>query len=308
MESWAVILLFIFTTFCVVRILQYFGVFEKSKGVDELAKDIKKRKKEQDNVAFEKWVLGVFEGTCKMFRSVALSDSRYERYKFYIERLDIRSEVLNRPYSPEELRGRDLCIALIGIALIPVAFVFPLVLVVTGLCLFNYVMGESMLKQRVADEDKVIDDHFIDLYLMLHPKLKKGSKARLASTVDTYVKSLDVTEDVEVAKVMRKFGMFFLNNLSLYEDHVAVPKLKDRYRSAVIVNFCNVATQSLQGVDNEDILVSTRMELIRKKKQRAVKIAERRAEMAQRSVILIFVNLGIFVVLSWVSKLPTFFF
>ena len=38
MESWAVILLFIFTTFCVVRILQYFGVFEKSKGVDELAK------------------------------------------------------------------------------------------------------------------------------------------------------------------------------------------------------------------------------------------------------------------------------
>lgn len=308
MESWAVILLVIFTTFCVVRILQVYGVFERSKGVDELSKDIKERKKNQENIEFEKWVLGMFENVCGVFKAIVLPESKYSVYKFYIDRLDIRSEVLDRPYTPEELKGKDLCIFLLGLVFIPLAFVFPIVLVVTGLCTFKYVMGESLLKQKVADEDKVIDDHFIDLYLMLHPKLKKGSKARLAPTVDTYVKALDITEDVEVAKVMRKFGMFFLNNLSLYEDHVAVPKLRERYRSATIVNFCNVATQSLQGIDNEDILVSTRMELIRKKKIRATELAQKRADKAKRSIVLIFVNLGIFIVLSWVSKLPTFFF
>lgn len=308
MESWAIILLVIFTTFCVVRILQIYGVFERSKGVDELAKDIKDRKRNQENIEFEKWILGMFESICRVFKPLVLPESKYNSYKFYIDRLDIRSEVLDRPYTPEELKGKDLCIFLLGIVFIPLALVFPIVMVVTGLCTFKYVMGETLLKQKVADEDKVIDDHFIDLYLMLHPKLKKGSKARLAPTVDTYVKALDVTEDVEVAKVMRKFGMFFLNNLSLYEDHIAVPKLRERYRSATIVNFCNVATQALQGVDNEDILISTRMELIRKKKIRATELAQKRADKAKRSIILIFVNLGIFIVLSWISKLPTFFF
>lgn len=308
MQSGLSILLVILTTFCVVRILQYFGVFERTKGVDELNKDIKKRQKAQGDIAFERKMLQLFEGVCRAFGTLALSDDKRANYKFYIDRLDIRSDALDRPMTPEELKGRDLCLMLASLVFIPLAFVFPIVLVVTGLGVFNYVMGENFLKQRVEDEDKIIEDHFIDLYLMLHPKLKKGSKARLAPTVDTYVKSLDLTEDVEVATVMKRFGMFLLNNLSLYEDHVAVPMLKDRYRSATIVNFCNVATQALQGVDNEDILLSTRMELIRKKKVRATELAEKRAEMAQRAVILIFVNLGIFVVLSWISKLPTFFF
>lgn len=308
MSGGAVILIVILTVFCVVRILQYFGVFERTKGIDDLSKDIKKRQKAQADMNFERKMLGMFESVCKAFGQVALSDEKKISYRFYIDRLDLRSEVLDRPYTPEELRGKDLCIMLIGLAIVPFALIKPIVLVGTALCVAKYLMGESLYKSQIEDEDKIIDDHFIDLYLMLHPKLKKGSKARLAPTVDTYVKTLDVMEDAEVSKVMRKFAMFFLNNLSLYEDHVAVPKLKERYRSATIVNFCNVATQSLQGVDNEDILLSTRMELIRKKKIRVTKVAERRAALAQKSIMLIYLNLGIFIVLSWVSKLPNFFF
>ena len=308
MSGGAIILIVILTVFCVVRILQYFGVFERTKGINDLSKDIKKRQKAQADMNFEKKMLGMFEGVCKAFGQVVLSEEKKVAYRFYIDRLDLRSEVLDRPYTPEELRGKDLCIMLIGLAIVPFAFIKPIVLVGTALCVAKYLMGESLYKSQIEDEDKIIDDHFIDLYLMLHPKLKKGSKARLAPTVDTYVKTLDVMEDAEVSKVMRKFAMFFLNNLSLYEDHVAVPKLKERYRSATIVNFCNVATQSLQGVDNEDILLSTRMELIRKKKIRVTKVAERRASLAQKSIMLIYLNLGIFIVLSWVSKLPNFFF
>ena len=306
MDGLSVILLVIFTTFCVVRIWQYFGVFEKTKGVDELAKEIKKREKEKKGLAFERRMLELFEGVCKMFGSVVLPERKKVSYKYYIDRLAIRSEVLDRPYTVEELVGKNLCIMLLGIALIPLAFVFPIVFVGTGICVFNYVMAETFMKQSVADEDRIIEDNFIELYLMLHPKLRKGSKARLATTVDTYVKSLDI-EDVEVARVMKKFGLFFLNNLSLYEDHVAVPMLKERYRSALIVNFCNVATQALQGIENEDILISTRMELLRKKKLKATEVAEKRANAAKRALLLVYLNLGIFIVLSWVSKLPQIF-
>lgn len=307
MNGGVTILLVLLTLFCVIRILQYYGVFERTKGVDELSKDIKKRKKSQADMDFERKMLSIFEGVCKAFGSIALSEDMRVRYRFYIDRLDLRSEVLGRPYTPEELRGKDLCILLIGLALVPVALIKPIVFIGTAICVIKYIGSESFFKGQIADEDEIIDDHFIDLYLMLHPKLKKGSKARLAPTVDTYIKTLDVMEDQQVAKVMRKFGMFFLNNLSLYEDHVAVPKLKERYRSATIVNFCNVATQSLQGVDNEDILLSTRMELIRKKKLRVTALADKRAALAQRAIFLIYLNLGILIVLSWVSKLPKIF-
>jgi hypothetical protein len=46
-----------------------------------------------------------------------------------------------------------------------------------------------------------------------------------------------------------------------------VPKLREKYHSPVIVNFCNVATQSLQGIDNLDSLLTLKMELTRRKAQ-----------------------------------------
>lgn len=304
MEGWVKILIVILTLFVAVRVLQQYGVFEKTKGVDELAKDIKKRKSTQNEIKFEKKLLGVFEGVCNAFGQLALSPQRRENYKFYIDRLELKSEVLDRPYTPEELRGKELCQLLIGLACIPLGLVKPIVLVATVVFVIKFCMENSLHEAKINDEDAIIEDHFIDLYLMLHPKLKRGSKARLASTVDTYINTLSITEDVEVARVMGKFATFFLNNLYLYEDQVAVPKLKERYRSAVIVNFCNVATQALQGIENSDILTSTRMELIRKKKNRYIRITEKRGEWANRVILVIYVNLFVFVVLSWVSKLP----
>lgn len=304
MSGWVTILIIILTVFAVIRVLQQFGVFEKTKGVNSLAKDINKRKSTANEIKLEKKLLGVFEGVCNAFGQLALSPQRRENYKFYIDRLELRSNVLDRPYTPEELRGKEVCQLLIGLAFIPLGLVKPIVLAVTAVFTIKFFMENSLHEAKIHDEDVIIEDHFIDLYLMLHPKLKRGSKARLASTVDTYIKTLDITEDVEVARVMKKFATFFLNNLFLYEDQVAVPKLKERYRSAVIVNFCNVATQSLQGVDNGDILTSTRMELIRKKKNRFIKITEKRGEWANRVILVIYINLFVFIIISWVSKLP----
>ena len=78
-------------------------------------------------------------------------------------------------------------------------------------------------------------------------------------------KTLETSVDTDVSRVMLKFSKYFLNLLSLYEDHVAVPMLRDSYHSATVINFCNIAGQALNGVDNFDNLLTFRMQLVERK-------------------------------------------
>ena len=103
---------------------------------------------------------------------------------------------------------------------------------------------------------------------------------------------------------MLKLAKYLLNLLSLYEDHVAVPKLKEIYHSATIINFCNVASQSLNGVENYDNLLTFKMQLVERKtelmRQRSAKLVRN----GERSIYLIYLILFIFIIVGWYSKLP----
>ena len=171
-----------------------------------------------------------------------------------------------------------------------------------------YFSSNARLKQKIQDEDEVINMYFIDLYLLMYSKLKQGSKARLQKVVESYIDTLKVSSNVEVQFVMTKFARFFLNNLTMYEDHVAVPKLRERYRSATIVNFCNIAAQALQGIDNGDNLLTLKQELVRRKTDMMKAKAEKLRIQGERSLVLIYVILFIFIGVGWYSKLPTDFF
>ena len=91
----------------------------------------------------------------------------------------------------------------------------------------------------------------------------------------------------------------------MYEDHIAVPKLRDSYKSATIINFCNVATQSLNGVDNFDNLLTFKMQLTDRKTNLMRKRQQKILAAGNRSIYAIWVILFIFIVVGWKSKLPT---
>ena len=104
---------------------------------------------------------------------------------------------------------------------------------------------------------------------------------------------------------MKKFAEYLLNQLSMYPDDMAVPRLKDYYKSATIINFCNVATQALQGIDNRDTLLTYKMEVIKTSNDNMERNADRLCEKGQRNVYLLYVILIFIVLLSWASKVPT---
>lgn len=164
---------------------------------------------------------------------------------------------------------------------------------------------QTVYKSKIADEDAIIDNYFIDLYLLLYSKLRQGSRARLQGTVENYINTLESSKATEESRIMLRFAKYFLNLLSLYEDHVAVPHLRDNYHSATIINFCNIATQSLNGVDNFDNLITFKMQLT---ERRAVLMRERQKKIlakGERSILAIWIILVIFIAVGWYSKLPT---
>ena len=240
-----------------------------------------------------------------MFRGILMNELQYEKHNYWIQRLEIRSDKLDRLYTPEELRGKYAAPLLFTAMLIPLALINILFLVPLAIFIVKFILYPVTYNARIRDEDEIIDNYFIDLYLLLYSKLRQGSRARLQGTVENYIDTLQDTNTVEVKNVMLKLARYLLNLLSLYEDHVAVPKLKEIYHSATIINFCNVATQSLNGVENFDNLLTFKMQLVERKtelmRERSAAIV-RKGEM---SIYAIYIILFIFIIIGWYSKLPT---
>lgn len=292
------------TIFIVYNVLSIYGVFEfvarPRKTVEEITLKRKSTKKKKQ----ETFVLSLCSNTVILFRGILMSDMCYENHEYYIQRLDLRTKYLGRLYTPEEVRGMKALPLLISLLFVPLILFYPIVLAVPGFFLIRFLTYQTMLKSRIADEDTIIENNFINLYLLLYSKLRQGSRARLQGTVENYISTLESTKNTSESKVMLQFSKFFLNLLALYEDHVAVPHLRDNYRSATIVNFCNIATQALNGVENFDNLLTFKMQLT---ERRTNLMRERRKVIlrrGQRSIMAIWVILFIFVAVGWYSKLP----
>lgn len=292
------------TAFIVYSILMLYGVFEFVERPKKTAEEIQSKRKYNKKRRYESAVLNVFSNTVVLFRGILMSDLCYENHLYYIQRLDMRTKTLGRLLTPEEVRGSRAFPLLLSFIVIPLAVFRPIVMVVPFAFFLNFCSYQTVFKMRIADEDEVIENYFIDLYLLLYSKLRQGSRARLQGTVENYIATLESSRNTVESQVMLKFSKYFLNLLALYEDHVAVPHLRDNYHSATVINFCNVATQALNGVDNFDNLLTFKMQLTERKTRlmrERQKVILRKGE---RSIYAIWIILFIFVVVGWYSKLP----
>ena len=123
--------------------------------------------------------------------------------------------------------------------------------------------------------------------------------------MENYIDSIQQASSTDETRVMLKLAKYLLNLLSLYEDHVAVPKLKEIYHSATIINFCNVASQSLNGIDNYDNLLTFKMQLVERKTELMRQRSAQLVRSGERSIYCIYIILFIFIIVGWYSKLPT---
>lgn len=299
-----VIALILATLIGVYLILKHHGVFEYTKGVKEHSKRVDRREVAKKKFDREEKKLKLYRNVFSIFGSIVTTGSVIEDTEFIISRLDIRTKQSNRPYTVAELRGKYLFILVLGIVSVPLTLVFKPFILGVILGIGTYSIYPIYYRLKIKEEDDIIDIYFLDLFLLLYPKLRMGSKGRLKTVVMTYGNSLKGAYNKDMEKVMSSLAEYLLNCLSLTDDHLAIPKLKERYRSATIINFCNIASQALQGVDNVDTLLSFKISLESKRNEQTKKNSDILYNKGNRSIYLIFIILFIFIVLSWVSKIP----
>ena len=298
------VILGVCTLFIAYMILKYFGVMEVfGVNIDRSSEVIKKEKSDNKKREREKTRLEIYTQVTNMFRGILLPPAKEADYKYYLGRLKYKSNVLNRSITPEEFVGKKFLILCLGVIILPLGVFFKLAYVFGAVLILYFFLKPVFMQRKIRDEDEIIDLYFIDLYLLLYSKLRQGSKARLSSVVESYVDTLHTSNNAEMKRVMLGLAEFLLNNLSMYPDHEAVPLLRERYKSATIVNFCNVASQALQGIDNADTLLTFKMALVEKKAQAMRKTAQKLRIKGERSIYLIYVLLFIFIGMSWASKI-----
>ena len=302
--TWMYIVIGLLTLWAVILILRAYGVFEYSHEGAKVVRDIQSTRKTKKKRAREKKKLALYSSVCEIFRGVFMSELTYTNHLYWIQRLEKRSEILNRFYTPEEYRGKYALQLIIGLFFVPVGFFFWPAWILTGITVVRFVAYPIGMRQRIEDEDIIIDNNFLNLYLLMYSRLRMGSRARLQTVVESYIETMETEQNPEVRKVMLKFSRYLLNNLSQFEDHVAIPKLRERYKGATIINFCNVAGQALQGVDNADNLLTFKMQLVERKTDEMRKRSEKIYKSGLRSIYLIWVILFFFIAVGWWSKLP----
>lgn len=300
-----IVIIVLLTVFIVTFLLRHFGVFEISANTQRAVGSIKDDRKDRKRRRLVGGVLGFGSAVTLTFKGIFFTEYVKDKHEYYIQRLELRTKTLGRLLTPLELRGMFVTPFLLSLLFIPLAFFIPGVLTIPVIGLIIFVAYPIVLQQKIADEDVTIDNYFIDLYLLLYSKLKQGSRARLQGTLENYIDTLEKQPQNNVTSVMLKFAKYFLNLLALYEDHIAVPKLREIYKSATIINFCNVAAQALQGIDNADNLLTFKMQLTERKTNLMRKRQEKILRQGNRSVFAIWIILFIFIIVGWYSKIPT---
>ena len=296
------------TVFAVWGILRLYGVLDFKFQISKIKTRREKREQYTRSVSREQQILKTYTFFGTLLKGIFLNEYRRQDLLYYIRRLELRSEPLNRLLTPEEVVGKHVMILFITMIPAPFGFANPIFLIPLAYGVFQMYSYRFKYISDISEEDKYIEIYFNDLYLLLYSKLRQGSKARLQDTVQGYVETLNHSSSSVETDAMLKLGKTLLNLLTLYDDQVAIVKLRDYYRCATIVNFSNIAAQALSGVDSQDNLLTLRQSLSRKQAENMQKKADKLVKIGEYSIYAIYVVLFEFVLVGLISKLPTGFF
>lgn len=237
----------------------------------------------------------------------SMKEIKVKDYQYRIERLNLICKPLERTYRPKEIHGKHKIIQLVGLVLFAFFFITTksflslIFLVLIAMPMYFKYKTTSKIQQ----EDDQLERDFPDFFTIIYSKLVQGTRSRLAPTLNDYLMSLDTTKgnSFESTRVIREFVIDLRNNIEIYgDDSIAVAKLREKYNSVMIINFCNLATQSLRGVENYDKLLSFKLELNDKRAQYMKERADKMVAKGKKAIIVVYIILFEFILLSWYAK------
>lgn len=301
--SFIIILALVAYVIYVTRLFNFWGV---SRGANKLKADVRLEKQRTKQAKRITWFLAKFVLLHHLV-GFSLSSRASLEYKYKLDRLRWQVKSLDRSLKPEELMGIIKFVQLLGVFLAVGLFILTSssISAVFLLLLFAPTIFNAYAASRIMEEDEKLEMEFPDLFTILYSRLLRGSQIRLAPTLKDYLQSLDSLSGQSASKkVIRNFVVDLRNNIEIYgDDGMAITRLRDKYRSAMVVNFCNLASQALNGVDNSDKLLSFKIELNNKRVEQMERRAAILIKRGSRAVLLVYVILFQFILLSWIAKL-----
>ena len=294
----------------VIYVLKKLGIFNKAKPATKIKREqqdyaaiVQKRKTTQ-------YILTALEGFAQKVGG-GISERERFNWDFRIQRLMKPIESVGRTMTPIEviglLRFMQFFLISVGVAglVINGSVLFGILLLI-GVVIPSVVT--MICDMQISEQDKNIERDFTDFYLMVHSHLLKGTRAHIASTLTEYLRMCDATMEPEDHKDIRGFVAYLRASISVLSDEQkAIMSIRDKYKSATVVNFCNLASAAMQGVDNQEGLLTFKLELIERQKNYVRSVAHERAEKATKSIYAIWLILAEFVVIVMVTRLMVVF-
>lgn len=283
-------------------VLRNYNIIGNKKGVDNTKKLTKKANKK----AFKRSLMLSLLGFCSTLGQAIggeLSALEESELRYRIDRLNLQPKWTGRNYKPIEYAGIFRVINLVAIALgcitmfvfrNPAGMFFFILLTLKTVRLY-------ILDSKIQKEDVELEQQFPDFYLLICSRLLRGAYIQLSPTLKEYTES--VSED-ELGTPLLKFIARIQSSIDVYaDDKIAIVKMRDIYRSAIIINFINLTVQALSGVDNAEKLNAFKNELMTRKLKQMEQKAVKAKEKIQREILLVYVIVFEFVLISWLSKI-----
>lgn len=281
------------------------GVLGGNKAAKKAMSDKQRTDSLNRNKKIVYWVLSQFESFAVRVGN-GISEYKRTKYDYYVVRLDMRVPFLDRYWKPIELVGLHRMITFLSFLLFALGvskLTFTPLLFFIVPCFIGKIR-EMIWESKVLAEDTELEEDFPDLFLILNPKLKMGANARIAPTLDEYTTSMDRLYSADEHLAIKKFVRLLRNLIETYSTEVeAIAKIRGYYKAASIVNFCNVAIQAMNGVDNREKLIAFEQELTNKKLALMRKRAEALVNKAQKATYLMYIILAEFVLLTMYTRI-----
>ena len=313
MTVWDSVGLIYFIIFVILGLFTYwmlskYHMIGGNLAVKKAKKDNKAYEELQSEIKFQQTLLGACERFCELVGNGITEKDEY-MWGYIINRIFPTLKLLNRKLTVKEFIG------LLRIVIFMLS-IFGLVLLLLGSAGMGILLlslavliqpGLTLLFQYMIDaKDSALERDFPSLYLLLYSRLIKGVNARLAPTLTDYIRSMNAIYLPHEHKEIREFVFDLRNNIEVYADEsIAVTRLKEKYRSAMMLNFINLALQALRGTNNQDNLLAFKMELSNREVEQMKAEAAKRADKARSVVNIVFVILFEFIILSVASKMPS---
>lgn len=304
-EWWALFLVSVIYLICCWA-LKAFNVIGATKGAKVAQKDKKAYIEERRKTEQTLKLLAMCETAANRLGFPVREADLYQ-WEFIINRLFPKIPSVGRKMKAVELIGifKTVEMFCVFISVFLFLMTFSAVWVVVAIMSFALPgLFSTIFDTAIHAQDKELERDFPDLYLLLFCALENGVNSRIAPSLQDFLRSYNALYEEHEHKVIREFVRTLQNNIEVYSaESEALVHMREKYKSAMVVNFCNLATQALRGAPVEDRLLSFKMELQNKQKVMMEKEAAARVERGRRAIVFIYIILFEFVILSWASAM-----